>query len=180
MFFKNYRTIRRVYKNKFIFVISVLFIIIASLLKADIINFNKDIHNNELIDVQLEACIDGDTAIFSEIGKSRFLMIDTSENNTIDGQKASEFTCNILKSTTKIEVLFDENSQSVDRYNRNLVWVIVDGELLQSLIAKNGLVTRFYDHNGRATFDISNINLNKHFVDEVYNYLDKTQSFWRE
>ena len=95
--------------------------------------------------VTLSKCVDGDTAWFylnNEEIKTRFLAIDTPEStNKIEeyGKEASEFTCNKLKNAKKIEIEYDENSDKLDKYDRHLVWVFVDEELLQNLIIKEGL-----------------------------------------
>ena len=97
------------------------------------------------LEVTLNKCVDGDTAWFyldnKEI-KARFLAIDTPESTTKKeafGKEASDFTCNLLKNANKIEIEYDENSDKLDKYDRHLVWVFVDDNLLQDLIIKNGL-----------------------------------------
>lgn len=95
--------------------------------------------------VTLSKCVDGDTAWFYLNGKeikTRFLAIDTPEStNKIEeyGKEASNFTCDKLTNAKKIEIEYDENSDKTDKYNRELVWVFVDNELLQNLIIKEGL-----------------------------------------
>ena len=95
--------------------------------------------------VTLNKCVDGDTAWFNlndETIKTRFLAIDTPEyTSEIEpyGKEASEFTCNMLTRAKKIEIEYDENSDKKDKYDRHLVWVFVDDELLQDLIIKEGL-----------------------------------------
>ena len=107
--------------------------------------FITNVEASEKIEVSLSKCVDGDTAWFilkDEEIKTRFLAIDTPEStNKIEafGQEASDFTCNILKNATKIEIEYDDKSDKLDKYNRHLVWVFVDGELLQDLIIKKGL-----------------------------------------
>lgn len=97
------------------------------------------------IDVTLNKCVDGDTAWFNlddETIKTRFLAIDTPEStNEIQeyGKEASEFTCNMLTNAKKIEIEYDPDSDEKDKYDRHLVWVFVDGELLQNKIIQNGL-----------------------------------------
>ena len=97
------------------------------------------------LEVTLNKCVDGDTAWFyldnKEI-KARFLAIDTPESTTKKeafGKEASDFTCNLLKNANKIEIEYDDNSDKLDKYDRHLVWVFVDDNLLQDLIIKNGL-----------------------------------------
>ncbi len=122
-------------KNKFFIFIISLFLFIPSV-KA-----------NEKIEVKFSKCVDGDTAKF-EINKetitARFLAIDTPETKHPTkgeepwGKEASEFTCNSLKNAKKIELEYDSGSDKKDKYDRHLVWVFVDGELLQDNIIKNG------------------------------------------
>lgn len=96
-------------------------------------------------EVYLEKCVDGDTAWFkieNSTIKTRFLAIDTPEStNRIDpyGKEASEYTCNLLTKAKKIEIEYDPNSNKKDKYNRDLVWVFIDNELLQEKIIENGL-----------------------------------------
>lgn len=99
---------------------------------------------NDIIEVDLKKCVDGDTAWFyyndTEM-KSRFLAIDTPEStNKIEeyGKEASNFTCNELTNAKKIELEFDEGSDEKDKYDRYLVWVFIDGQLLQKKLIDNG------------------------------------------
>ena len=97
------------------------------------------------LEVTLDKCVDGDTAWFyldNEEIKARFLAIDTPESTTKKeafGKEASDFTCDLLKNANKIEIEYDDNSDKLDKYDRHLVWVFVDDNLLQDLIIKNGL-----------------------------------------
>ena len=107
----------------------------------------------EKMEVTLSKCVDGDTAWFILNGeeiKARFLAIDTPEStNKIEpfGKEASNYTCNLLTDADKIEIEYDSNSDKLDSYDRHLVWVFVDDELLQDLIIKKGLgeVAYLYD-----------------------------------
>ncbi len=98
--------------------------------------------------VELDRCIDGDTARFiTEKGSesTRFLAIDTPETNHPQkgiepfGKEASDFTCQQLKNAKEIRLEFDDNSDRYDHYKRLLAWVFVDDVLLQSLIIEKGL-----------------------------------------
>ena len=107
--------------------------------------------------VKFNQCVDGDTAsviLDGEIIKLRFLAVDTPESvhPTIKeeayGKQASNYTCNALKKAKKIEIEYDVNSDKTDKYNRHLVWVFVDGELLQEKLIEEGLaeVAYLYDN----------------------------------
>ena len=97
------------------------------------------------VEVTLNKCVDGDTAWFNmnvEKIKTRFLAIDTPEStNQIEeyGKEASEYVCDLLTTASKIELEYDDASDKTDKYDRHLVWVFVDNELLQEKIVKEGL-----------------------------------------
>ncbi len=102
----------------------------------------------EEINVQLEKCVDGDTAKFKTedgtVTTYRFLAIDTPE--TVHptkgeepwGKEASEYTCNALTKATTIKLEIDDEAKEPDRYNRGLAWVFVDDVLLQQQLISNG------------------------------------------
>ena len=104
-------------------------------------------------EVHLERCVDGDTAWFEVDGesfKTRFLAIDAPEyTKKIEpwGKEASEMTCALLKEADKIDLESDPNADRTDDYDRKLVWVFVDGVLLQETLVREGLaeVTYLYD-----------------------------------
>lgn len=102
------------------------------------------INASNKLSVTLNKCVDGDTAWFNlndEVIKTRFLAIDTPEStNKIEkyGKEASKFTCDLLSNAKKIEIEYDDNSDKQDKYKRELVWIFVDGELLQEKIVENG------------------------------------------
>ena len=136
----------------------ILFCLIVILIPFNINASNK-------LEVKLDKCVDGDTAwvIFNnEVIKTRFLAINTPEStNKIEeyGKEASEFTCNYLTNTSKLEIEYDNNSDKLDKYNRHLVWVFVDNELLQDLIVKNGLAEIKYIYGDYKYLDILNDSL---------------------
>ena len=84
---------------------------------------------------------------------ARFLAIDTPESvhPTIGeepfGKDASEYTCKALQNAETIVLEFDKNSDKKDKYDRYLVWVFIDGELLQKKLIKKGYaeVAYLYD-----------------------------------
>lgn len=108
------------------------------------------------IKVEFSKCVDGDTAKFiykDEVITARFLAIDTPESvhPTIGeepfGKDASNFTCDTLKKADEIVLEFDSNSDKTDKYDRYLVWVFVDGKLLQKELISKGYaeVAYLYD-----------------------------------
>ena len=105
------------------------------------------------IEVKFSDCVDGDTAKFiykKEEITARFLAIDTPEtvhpNKEEEpyGKEASEYTCNKIKNAEVIELEYDEDSDELDKYNRHLVWVFVDGELLQKKLVSKGYASVAY------------------------------------
>lgn len=122
--------------KKYLFILITLFIFPVSV-------FAKE-------EVTLEKCVDGDTANFNlngEVIKARFLAIDTPES-TIQkepyGKEASNYTCEALTNAKKIEIEYDPDSDKTDKYSRHLVWVFVDGKLLQEKILAEGLAEIAY------------------------------------
>lgn len=98
-------------------------------------------------------CIDGDTADLKfggKVHKVRFLAVDAPEikhgKNKAEpyADDAKLFTCIGLKTANKIEIEYDDNSSKEDKYGRSLVWVFVDGELLQGKLVKKGLAKVAY------------------------------------
>lgn len=103
--------------------------------------------------VKFSKCVDGDTAKFTykdEEITARFLAIDTPETKHPTkgeepfGKEASEYTCEKLKNAEKIVLESDEGSDEKDKYERYLVWVFVDGELLQKELVRKGLASVAY------------------------------------
>ena len=74
----------------------------------------------------------------------RMLAVDTPESvhpsKPVEyyGKEASNYTCNLVKNAKKIEIEYDEDSDKTDKYDRLLVWVFVDGKLLQKELISNG------------------------------------------
>lgn len=120
--------------KKIVFIVMVMF-------------FSVNVVNADLIEVEFKKCVDGDTAtlvIDGEDKKVRFLAVDTPETvhptkgEEDGGKTASDFTCNSLKNATKIEIEYDEKSDKVDKYNRELVWLYIDDVLFQETLIKEG------------------------------------------
>lgn len=103
--------------------------------------------------VLLGVCVDGDTVRLIEDGKEkkyRMLLIDTPESTKkVEpyGLEAAEFTCETLKNAKRIEIAYQEGNDKQDDYGRELVWIFVDGELLQTKIAKAGYLKKLYDNH---------------------------------
>lgn len=116
----------------------VLLIILVVFISYSIINKNR-------IKVELDSCVDGDTAWFIIDGKRtkvRFLGIDTPESTTkIEdyGVDAGDYTCNSLINANDIYIELDSNSEKYDKYNRLLGYVFVDNNNLNELLLSNGL-----------------------------------------
>lgn len=105
------------------------------------------------MDATFYKCVDGDTADFKingEVKKARFLAIDTPETKHPTkgeepfGKEASNYTCDALKKAKKITLEYDDGSDKTDKYDRLLVWVFVDDELLQEKLVKEGLAKVAY------------------------------------
>ncbi len=116
-----------------------------------------------LEEVSFDRCVDGDTA-WLKVGdasyKYRFLAIDTKEtlhptkDGGILGKTASEYTCNLLKNATKLEIEYDEKSTKTDKYNRELVWLFVDNKLIQEELIEKGYAKIEYVYGDYKYLDL--------------------------
>lgn len=97
--------------------------------------------------VEFLKCVDGDTIKVSIDSKEytvRMLAIDTPESvhpkKEVEyyGKEASDYTCNKITKAKEIELEYDDNSDKMDKYDRLLAWVFVDGNLLQEDLVENG------------------------------------------
>ena len=109
--------------------------------------------NAKTISVKFSDCVDGDTAKFTyknEEITARFLAIDTPETKHPTkgeepyGKEASEYTCKKLKEANKIKLEYDNDSDELDKYDRHLVWVFIDDELLQKKLVSKGYASVAY------------------------------------
>ena len=141
------------FKVIFGFLAVLLIAVISSVYHIDFNKFINSVNDNltndssatDKIKVSLVNCIDGDTARFNEDGNTytyRFLGINTPEvgdNSEEYGESARDFTCEKLKNADNIYISYEKTSSHTDKYDRHLVWVYVDDDLLQLLILKEGL-----------------------------------------
>lgn len=120
-------------KKKLILLISIFFIGINSIYAKETVKFSD--------------CVDGDTIKVLLDNKKytiRMLAVDTPESvhptKGVEyyGKEASDYTCNLVKNAKKLEIEYDEDSDKTDKYDRLLVWVFVDGKLLQKELISNG------------------------------------------
>ena len=59
-----------------------------------------------------------------------------------------------IKSAKKITIEYDSNSDKYDKYDRHLVWIFVDDNLLQKLLIKEGLAEVDYLYDDYKYTDI--------------------------
>jgi len=129
-------------KKKIILLISIFFIGIHNIYAKETVKFSD--------------CVDGDTIKVLVDNKKytiRMLAVDTPESvhptKGVEyyGKEASEYTCNLVKNAKKLEIEYDDASDKTDKYDRLLVWVFVDGKLLQKELISNGYakVAYLYD-----------------------------------
>lgn len=121
------------------------------------------VNAQELITVEFGRCVDGDTAVFiveGEEKKFRFLAVDTPETvhptkgEEEGGKTASDFTCSSLENANLIQVEYDDASDTTDKYDRELAWIWVDGELLQKKLIENGYASVAYIYGNYSYVDM--------------------------
>lgn len=124
---------------KFSFFILAWFVFPFSVLALD--------NQSNQFSVTLSKCVDGNSARFilenNEI-KVKFIGVESNSvvvadvNDEINGSLVSEYVCNVLKNAKDIKLEYENNSEKEDKYGRKLVWVWVDGVLLQENLVKIG------------------------------------------
>lgn len=134
--------------------------ILLSIFFLNLIYVNATFVKETVVKVELDKCIDGDTARFIYDNKSystRFLAINAPEYTNKKeefGFESSMFVCEALKNSKNIYLEFDKNSDIYDKYNRLLAWVFVDDILLQDEIIKNGFAEVDYLYGDYKYTDI--------------------------
>lgn len=132
-------------KKLIVYVISFLVLIllgtiVSGLFKEDDYKDFLKIYNN----VGYIEANDGDTARFMIDGenvKCRFIAIDTPEITSNDpfSVEARDYTRNRLENAKNIKLAIDKNSDEYDKFDRLIVWVFVDDDLLQKELVVQGL-----------------------------------------
>lgn len=149
--------------------------------------FPLNVNADEKVEVKFAKCVDGDTARFimnNKEVKVRFLAVDTPETSHPTkgeepyGKEAKDFTCDMLKSASKIELEFDKNSELKDKYDRYLAWIFTDDYLLQSELVKNGLAEVAYLYGDYKYTSILKDNEEVAKVNKVGIYSDVDNSYY--
>ncbi|SJZ36033.1 thermonuclease family protein [Anaerorhabdus furcosa] len=145
---KLWKELNKKKNSKYFIVLLLLFLVVTI---AELQFKPQPLEANKVL---LTKCVDGDTAHFDIDGKDekvRFLAIDAPEiakgGKAADpyGDDAANYTCKALQNAKVIKVEYEE--EKVDKYNRRLAWVWIDGELLQVKLVEEGLakVKYLYD-----------------------------------
>ncbi len=112
---------------------------------------------NDYDTVTLSNCVDANSARFmlgnTEI-KVKFLGIESamtihsSSLDEIHGSFVSDYVCSVLTNADDIKIEYEPNSDREDKYGRLLVWVYVDGVLLQENLVRLGYskIAYLYDN----------------------------------
>lgn len=137
------RFLKRNVKNKSVQVVLVALLGVGFYFYNDV--YLNSISSSHLVENNYNkvTCVDGDTFKLDGV-TMRMLAIDTPEtvkpNTPVQpfGKEASSFTCDAITKAKNIEIKQDKGNEK-DRYDRELVWVLVDGELLQEKIIEEGL-----------------------------------------
>lgn len=120
-------------------VMSLLITILVSILLY-YINENKKFESKIINKPFTLKCVDGDT-FWLNGDKIRLLGVDAPEMSPEPEEYAimsKDYTCELLQNSFIIELVVEEGN-TIDKYNRLLYWVEVDGVLLQELLVRDGL-----------------------------------------
>jgi micrococcal nuclease len=105
--------------------------------------FNRDLAVTQgVISVEVEVdylrVIDGDTIQIND-KRIRFLVVDAPEVGEHLADVATERVQKLMNNAQTIELLTDELGMTC-RFGRYLYWIVIDGYLLQEILAYEGLV----------------------------------------
>lgn len=98
-----------------------------------------ELNNYEKFEVKLINCQSATSSWVEyegEVTRIRLMAYDSGDTEL--NEEINNYACNLLKKANKIELQYDINSPTTDKYNRELVFVYVDGILLQEELIKNG------------------------------------------
>ena len=115
----------------------------------------NNFYKSRLKEVKYLYTLDGDSFVLEIEEKEveiRLLAINTPELKDEFGIKARDLTKEILENGKEIIIEKDLSGDEYDRYNRLLVWVFVDGELLQEKLVASGLAKVAYLFNNNYTY----------------------------
>ncbi len=119
--------------------------------------------NDNMQSVSFLKKVDGDTAWFVMDGeeiKVRFLAVDTPETVKSGtevqpwGPEASDYTTTRLENASDIYLEWDDGSDMMDKYDRYLAWIWVDGSLLQAELVEQGLAEVTYIYGDYKYTDV--------------------------
>lgn len=71
-----------------------------------------------------------------QVKRIRLLAFDPEEGSL--SNEIDDYACSMLENAEKIEIEYDLKALEKDKYNRELAWIYVDGQLLQDLLIKKG------------------------------------------
>ena len=112
----------------------ILFILISFIL----LPFNVKAEENR-IDVSVDNCSNTTSFWFNVNGEvKRVGMLGFSTDDTELNNEILEYICNKFNNATSIQIEYDPANTEKDKYNRELVWIYVDGVLLQDELIKLG------------------------------------------
>lgn len=91
------------------------------------------------IDVTIENCSNTTSFWFNINGEvKRVGMLGFSTDDTELNKDILEYICNRFNNAELIQIEYDSENKEEDKYNRDLVWIYVDGTLLQDELIKLG------------------------------------------
>jgi micrococcal nuclease len=98
---------------------------------------SKEKHCQSII---IQDCNDGDTCRAAELGRMRLVGIDAPEIGQAFAIESRDFLRNKIKAARKTCVV----SQGKDRYNRELVVIIADDQVLNIALIEEGLAEAYF------------------------------------
>ena len=115
--------------KKYILLVLITFVLFPFNVKAD----------ENRIDVSVDNCSNTTSFWFNVNGEvKRVGMLGFSTDDTKLNNEILEYICNKFNNAKSIQIEYDPANTEKDKYNRDLVWIYVDGVLLQDELIKLG------------------------------------------
>ena len=112
----------------------ILFILVSFLL----LPFNVKAEG-ERVDVSVDNCSNTSSFWFNVNGEvKRVGMLGFGIDDTVLNNDILKYICNRFNNASSIQIEYDSINTEKDKYNRELVWIYVDGVLLQEELIKLG------------------------------------------
>lgn len=106
------------------------------LIPLNVVNAEEEDKDIPRETVTLVSCESAESFWIKAQNKKQVVRLIAFDTSVTDTEEIDNYTCDLVKSASKIEIEYDVTKK--DEYNRNLVWMYLDGILLQEKLISEG------------------------------------------